>query len=101
MTHSLNRTEVKDQNCCDHGNLKRLSFRVLQWSVRFPENEEVLAIALGPSYIAAATSLGLLRIFSLAGVQVRSTLLTDLSLPAGLSHEEVAPKRAARKSTSF
>ncbi|GAQ80939.1 hypothetical protein KFL_000660340 [Klebsormidium nitens] len=40
-----------------------------EWSVRLPESEEVLAIALGRSFIAAATSLGVLRIFSLAGVQ--------------------------------
>lgn len=53
-----------------------IRFRFLQWSVRFPEGEEVLVIALGRTFLAAATSLGVLRIFSLAGVQVSCISLT-------------------------
>lgn len=42
---------------------------LLQWSMRF-EGEEVKAVALGASWVAAVTSFNYLRIFTEGGMQV-------------------------------
>lgn len=41
----------------------------VQWHMRF-EEEEVRAVALGSSWVAAVTSLNFLRIFTEGGLQV-------------------------------
>ncbi len=43
----------------------------VQWSMRFPVEEEVKAVAIGNGWAAAATSLHFLRVYSEAGLQVK------------------------------
>lgn len=45
---------------------------IFQWSMRF-EEEEVKAVALGTGWVAAVTSLNVLRIFTEGGLQVCHT----------------------------
>ncbi|CAK9855766.1 unnamed protein product [Sphagnum jensenii] len=59
-----------------------------EWSMRFPVEEEVKAVAIGNGWAAAATSLHFLRVYSEAGLQ---TFVLSLSGPvvalAGHEHQ--------------
>ena len=43
----------------------------MQWSMRFPADEEVKAVAIGSGWAAAATNQHFLRVFTEAGLQVK------------------------------
>lgn len=50
------------------------------------EGEEVKAVALGTGWVAAITSLNLLRIFTEGGLQVCHTEIEMKFLPSALEH---------------
>ncbi|PWA90383.1 transducin family protein / WD-40 repeat family protein [Artemisia annua] len=72
---SLNENGSVFANLCNEKNMSTLMYRPFkswannsEWSMRF-EEEEVRAVALGSSWVAAVTSLNFLRIFTEGGLQ--------------------------------
>ena len=56
----------------------------VQWSMRFPVEEEVKGLGIGNGWAAAATSQHLLRVYSEAGLQVHMFWIYILLLQLNL-----------------
>ncbi|KAH7291609.1 hypothetical protein KP509_29G024200 [Ceratopteris richardii] len=59
-----------------------------EWSMRFPAEEEVRAVALGSGWVAAATTSNYLRIFSEGGLQV-AVLSLEGPIVTMVGHQEL------------